>query len=224
MSPKWMSAVALTGALLTGCVSTVTQPQQYSGYLSSYHDLLEQTTPSGHQVLRWVTPDFDPAAYSIVVFKRLELSPALRPSERVSQQTLKDLQVMASQTVKKAIAPRHTLIRNAPLVPYGAQTLVLQAAIIDVGAVNQGMQWYEAIPVAAVVGATQALIGRREQNAELYIEAQLFEARSGLPVVKVVRRVFGETLNDASQPIVATDFTNAFDDIASDLQALLITP
>jgi ribosomal protein L7/L12 len=105
--------------------------------------------------------------------------------------------------------------------PADSRTLILQAAITHVSANNEGMHWYEAVPIAAVVGATQAATGHRDQTAELYLEMDLIDAKTGLPVVKVVRKVFGETLKNASQPVGANDFKVALKTVTTDMQALL---
>ena len=49
-------------------------------------------------------------------------------------------------------------------------------------------------------------------QSELVLEGEALEA---------VRKVFGETVKNASQPIVANDFKAAFKDMTNDMQALL---
>jgi len=223
MSNGWMAGIALSCVLQVGCVSKVALPDQYSGFLPNYQGLQEQTTPSEHKVLRWTAPGFDPHAYSTVVFQQVELYPAPKPTERVNLKTLQDVQDMAGNSVRSALAPYYTIASKVPRAPADSRTLILQAAITHVSANNEGMHWYEAVPIAGIVGATQAVTGHRDQTAELYLEADLVDARTGLPVAKVVRKVFGETVNNASQPVVANDFKAAFKDMTNDMQALLST-
>jgi len=83
------------------------------------------------------------------------------------------------------------------------------------------MHWYEVIPVAAVVGAASAASGHRDQNTELYIEAELVDATTGAPQVKVVRKVFGGTLKNEQQEITANDFKAAIAGLTSDMSAFL---
>ncbi|NUU36893.1 DUF3313 domain-containing protein [Pseudomonas sp. C2B4] len=221
VSNKWMAVIALSCVFQVGCVSKVPQQEEYSGYLPNYQGLEEQTTQSEQKVMRWVAPGFDPHAYSTVVFNGVELYPAPIPTARVNLKTLEDVQIMASDSVRNALVPAFKIVPNAQQAPVDSRTLILQAAITDISASNEGMHWYEAVPVAAIVGATQAATGHRDQTAELYLEADLIDAKTGLPVVKVVRKVFGETLNNASQPIVANDFKDAFKTLTSDMLALL---
>jgi hypothetical protein len=221
MSNKWIAGIALSCVFQVGCVSKVAEQEQFSGFLANYQGLEEQTTPSEKKVLRWIKPGFDPHAYSTVVFKQVELYPAPKPTDRINLQTLQDVQTMASNSVRNAFAPSYTIVSDARQAPAGSRTLILQAAITEVGAKNEGMHWYEAVPISAIVGATQAATGHRDQTAELFIEADLIDAKTGLPVAKVVRKVFGETLDNESQPIASKDFKAALKDMTSDMQALL---
>jgi hypothetical protein len=128
---------------------------------------------------------------------------------------------MASNSVLTAFAPSYTVVSSAQKAPANSRTLILNAAITEVGAKNEGMHWYEVVPISALVGATQAATGHRDQTAELYIEADLIDAKTGLAVAKVVRKVFGETLENESQPIAANDFKAALKAMSTDIQALL---
>jgi hypothetical protein len=221
MTRKVLAGMALSSLLLTGCVSKVTEQDQYSGFLPSYEGLLEVTTPSGAKVMRWMAPGFTPSAYNTVVFKQLELFPAPKPSDRVNLQTLQNLQAYASLGAKNVLSQKYVVVPDLKSAPAGSRTLIMNVAITGVSASNEGMKWYEIVPVAAVISGVSAATGHRDQNTELYLEADLIDAKSGLPVVKVVRKVFGEVLKNASQPITVNDFKAAIKGVSDDMNALL---
>lgn len=220
-SHKWMVGVALGGLLLTGCVSKVTEKEQYSGFLPNYSGLQATTSPSGVKVLRWEAPGFKPSDYSAVVFERLELYPMPKPNERVDLKTLQELQAYTSTSAKEALSQNYRVVASTQDVRSGERALILRAAITGVSASNEGMKWYEVVPVAAVLGATQAATGHRDQHTELYIEADLVDIGTGIPVAKAVRKVFGEELKNSSQPITANDFKAAIRGMTTDMQAVL---
>lgn len=220
-SHQWIVGVALSSLLLAGCVSKVTEKEQYSGFLKSYDGLQETKSSSGATVMRWVAPGFQPSAYSTVVFERLELYPAPKPNERVDMKTLQELQAYTTQSARQALEQNYRVVPSAKDVRKGERALILHAAITGVTATNEGMKWYEVVPVAAVVGATQAATGHRDQNTELYIEADLVDAGTGQPVAKAVRKVFGENLQNTSQKITANDFKAAIKAMTNDLQSFL---
>ena len=59
LSRNLLVGVALTGLLLGGCTSKVTETTQYSGFLSDYNNLQEVSTPSGGKAMRWVSPSWE---------------------------------------------------------------------------------------------------------------------------------------------------------------------
>jgi hypothetical protein len=221
LSRNLLIGAAMTGVLLTGCTSKITEKNQYSGYLSSYNNLKEVETPSGGTAMRWVSPSWNPNAYDTVAFNKLELYPAPKPNERVNQQTLTDIQNYMTSKTKATLGTKYRIVSNSASAPAGSRTLILRAAITGVSASNEGMKWYEIVPIAAVVGATQAATGHRDQDTELYIEAEFVDANTNQTVGRVVRKVFGTTLENESQKVTAKDFKVAIDKLNSDLQAFI---
>lgn len=218
---KLIISSALCAALLGGCTSKITEKEHYSGYLSNYDNLQEVTTSSGEKAMRWVSPSWNSNAYDTVAFQRLELYPAPQPNERVNKQTLEELQTYMSDSAKGVLGQKYRIVTNKQSAPAGAKTLILHAAITGVSASNTGMKWYEVIPVAAVAGGVSAASGHRDQDTELYLEGELIDASSGQTVAKVVRKVMGTTVKNASQPIVANDFKAAINKLTNDLQAFI---
>ncbi|MNY09746.1 hypothetical protein D3C86_1426820 [compost metagenome] len=119
------------------------------------------------------------------------------------------------------LGQKYRVVPSAKSAPAGSKTLIMRAAITGVNAENEGMKWYEVIPVAAVVGGVSAATGHRDQDTTLFIEAEFIDASNNQTVAKVVRKVFGSTLENASQKITANDFKSAINKLTSDLQAFI---
>ena len=221
LSRNLLIGAALTGLLLGGCTSKVTEKEQYSGYLSNYNNLQEVSTPSGGTAMRWVSPSWNPHAYDTVAFTRLELYPAPKPNERVNQQTLNDIQNYMTNKAKATLGQKYRVVSSPSAAPAGSKTLVMRAAITGVSASPEGMHWYEVVPIAAVVGGVSAATGIRDENTELYIEAEFIDAKNNQSVGRVVRKVFGTTLENDKQKITAQDFKTAIDKLGSDFQAFI---
>ncbi|MGJ7516302.1 DUF3313 domain-containing protein [Pseudomonas baetica] len=218
---KLFVGVALTSLLLGGCTSQVTEREQYSGFLSDYNNLEEVTTASGEKALRWVSPSWNPNAYDTIAFRTLEFYPAPKPDERVNRQTLAELQDFMSRKAKLALGQKYQRVSNAGAARAGSRPLILRAAITGVSASNEGMKWYEVMPIAAVVGATQAATGYRDQDTNLFIEAEFIDAKTNQTMVKVVRKLFGSQLENESQRITTKDFKDAIEKLSSDLRAFV---
>jgi len=221
LSRKLLVGAALASLLLGGCTSKVTEKAQYSGFLSNYNNLEEATTSSGEKTLRWISPSWSPNAYDTVIFNKLELYPAPKPSERVNQQTLDELQSYMTSKAKDVLGQKYRVMSNTSSAPAGSSPLILRAAITGVSASNEGMKWYEVVPIAAVVGATQAATGHRDQDTNLFIEAEFIDVRTNQTVAKVVRKVFGSQLSNESQKITTQDFKAAIDKLNADLWAFI---
>ncbi|MHC8412560.1 DUF3313 domain-containing protein [Pseudomonas sp. Hz4] len=220
-SRYWLPVAVLSAIMLSGCVSKVTKVDQYSGYLDRYDVLQSSISATGAPTLRWISPDFNPAAFDTVDFDGLELFPAPTATDRVNMQTFVQLQQAANKAIVTALSKRYRVSNTLLPLPPNAHPLVMKAAITGVSASNEGMKWYEVIPVAAVVGGVGAITGHRDQNTELYIEAALLDPASNEPVARVVRKVFGKKLENSSTQITTEDFTQAINGLGTDLSAFI---
>lgn len=126
-----------------------------------------------------------------------------------------------SLSTKKIFSEKYRVVMNTHLAPAGSRALIMGAAMTGVCASNEGMHGYEVVPVAALVGSVRAVTGHRAQDSELYVHAECIDASTGETVAKVVRKVFGETLGNASQLITGNDFNVAIKKVGSDLQAFI---
>ena len=120
-----------------------------------------------------------------MVFNKLELYPAPKPTERVNQQTLDELQSYMTSKAKGVLGQKYRVVSSAKSAPAGSKTLIMRAAITGVSAETEGMKWYEVVPIAAVVGGVSAASGHRDQDTTLFIEAEFVDASNNQTVAKV---------------------------------------
>lgn len=197
--------------LLAGCTSHVADKQQYSGFITDYSQLKPATSASDRPTLRWISPDYRDGDYTSVVYTPVVYYPAAKPTARVSQQTLDQIRSYADSRLKAAIGERKKLVTQP-----GPHTLIVRSAITGVTAENEGVQFYEVVPVAAVIASTMAANGHRTQNSALFLEIEARDAQTGKPLIKVVRKAFGKPINNSSAPITYADVKSAIDDTVSD--------
>lgn len=201
------------GILSAGCTSNVAETTQYSGFLQDYSKLQKTETASGHQVLRWIAPGFKEANYRGISISPLVFYPPAKPNARVSQQTLDQIREYASTSLRNAVATRTTLLPG----PAGKRVLVANIAITAVTAENEGVQFYEVVPVGAVVAATMAASGHRTQDTTLFMEIKLVDQDTGKTVLAVVRKGLGKTVSNENTPITLADVKKAIDDMVADI-------
>lgn len=207
------AAVLAAGMLLAGCSSKVADTTQYSGFLQDYSKLQKVTTPSGHEVLRWISPDFKESNYRGIYIAPLVFFPPAKPNARVSQQTLDQVREYTSTTLRNAVAQRTTLLPS----PAGKRVLIAKVAITAVTAQNEDVQFYEVLPVTAVIATSMAASGHRTQDTALFMEIQLVDQDTGKTVLAVVRKSLGKTVSNANAPITLADVKKAIDDMVTDI-------
>ncbi|MFD1803209.1 DUF3313 domain-containing protein [Mixta tenebrionis] len=205
-----LSTVVLV-ALLAGCSSKVAEKNQYSGFLDDYSVLKPVKTAQGQQTLRWVSPAWHQNNYRSAYFAPVVYYPTPAPNRRVSAVTLEEIRSYTQQQLKNAVGQKFTLL---PQPQQGS--LIVKAAITAVTAENKSVQFYEVVPVAAVVASTMAATGHRSQNAVLFLEAEVIDATTQQPVIRVVRKGYGKSVSDSSAPITAAEVKQAIDEMVAD--------
>jgi len=211
--PLRCASLLIAGLVLAGCASKTTSPAQYSGFLSSYEGLQSTRTASGATVLRWVDPGFEIARYSHVIYQPVRFHPEPHASERISQQTLQALLDYTNQRLSAAAFSR----LQPAAVAAGPGTLAFRGAVTGVQTSTQGLKPYEVVPVALLMAGAMTAAGERDQNSELYLEAELIDTASGRPVLRVVRKGLGRALSNDKQALSLDDFKPVIDELTEDL-------
>ena len=65
------------------------------------------------------------------------------------------------------------------------QTLILRAAITGVSTHVKPLKPYEVLPIGLAAATLMTVAGKRDQTTELFVEAELFDANTGQPVLQV---------------------------------------
>ncbi|MDX1298651.1 MAG: DUF3313 domain-containing protein [Pseudomonas sp.] len=215
MKTKKMVLGGLLAAVvaLGGCTTKTASQSQYSGFLSSYEGLSSTKTAGGSTVMRWVDPTFDVANYQKVIFQPVRFYPEPQPTDRLSQKTLQDLLTYTNSRLSAAMFSRLKPVGFGA----GPGTLEFRGAITGVNASTEGLKPYEIIPVALVLAGAMTAAGERDQNTELYLEAEFIDTSTGKTVLRVVRKGFGKTLSNDKQTITADDLKSVIDDLTRDV-------
>ncbi|MEB7886574.1 DUF3313 domain-containing protein [Serratia fonticola] len=95
--------------------------------------------------------------------------------------------------------------------------LIAKVAITAVTAQNEDVQFYEVLPVTAVIATSMAASGHRTQDTTLFMEIQLVDQDTGKTVMAVVRKSLGKMVSNANAPITLADVKKAIDDRVTDI-------
>ncbi|MBM3070254.1 DUF3313 domain-containing protein [Enterobacter sp. RHBSTW-00994] len=208
----FFKVAVLSGLLaLAGCASKVTSPEQYSGFLKDYSGLQQTTSATGKPVLRWVDPAYSDAKYDNIVWNPITYYPAPKPTTQIGQKTLDELRTYTDNKMKTAIGQRKPIVATP-----GPRSLIFRGAITGVSSKQEGLQFYEVVPVALVLAGTQMATGHRTMDTHLYFEGELIDAATGKPVIKVVRKGEGKELANENTPLGFATLKQVVDDMATD--------
>jgi hypothetical protein len=207
-----ISTLCVASIAMAGCASKVTQPDEYSGFLSDYSQLKEAKSPSGAEVMRWVDPKLDLSRYTAVYIEPTQFYPKPQATAKIPDSTLHGINTYFNQALKRELG-KSLPLANGP----GPGVMVVRAAITAVSSKTEGLKPYEFVPVALVAAAVSTGTGIRDQETTLGTEAQFLDGVSGKVLAQVVRKGTGKPLSNDSQVMKADDVKGVIDGWASDL-------
>lgn len=211
MTYKALGLALFASALMAGCASTTTNPEQYSGFLSDYSGLRPAQSASGVPVMRWVAADFQPQAYHSLLVEKPQFYPAPKPNAQVSQKTLDEIADYLQQALQRELGGQLRIVNHAE-----PDTIVLRTAISAVELTPEGLKVYEVIPVALVAAAAMTAAGTRDLDTNIYIEVEALDGRTNAPLTRVVRKGHGLQLENDSTQLSLKDLKPVLDEWAKD--------
>ncbi|QDH65470.1 DUF3313 domain-containing protein [Pseudomonas azotoformans] len=207
-----ISTLCVASIAMAGCASKITQPDEYSGFLSDYSQLKEAKSPSGVEVMRWVDPQLDLNRYTAVYIEPTQFYPKPQATTKIPDSTLNGINTYFNHALKRELG-KSLPLANGP----GPGVMVVRAAITAVSSKTEGLKPYEFVPVALVAAAVSTGTGIRDQETTLGTEAQFLDGASGKVLAQVVRKGTGKPLSNDSQVMKADDVKGVIDGWASDL-------
>ncbi|KTC41016.1 hypothetical protein AO265_01820 [Pseudomonas sp. ABAC61] len=207
-----LSTLCLATLGVAGCSSNVTQPEDYSGFLSDYSLLKEAKSPSGVQVMRWIDPKLKPDRYTSAYIEPTQFYPQPQPTVKIPQDTLTGITRYYDEALKRELGKSMPLATGP-----GPGVVVVRAAITAVSSKTEGLKAYEIIPVALVAAAVSTASGIRDQETTLATEAVFLDGSDGRVIAEVVRKGTGKPLANDTQVMKASDVKSVIDSWASDL-------
>ncbi|WP_166219387.1 DUF3313 domain-containing protein [Pseudomonas atagonensis] len=207
-----VGSLMIASLAITGCSSKTVQPDEYSGFLKDYSRLKEEKTPSGAPVMRWIDPKLDLTKYTSFYVEPSQLYPKPQPTEKIPQSTLTGITSYYDQALKREFG------KSLPLATSPSPTsIIIRPAITAVSSKTEGLHFYEVIPIALVAAAVSTATGIRDQETDLATEAVFLDGSTNQVLAQVVRKGTGESLENDSQVMKATDVKKVLDSWASEM-------
>lgn len=195
----------------TGCSSKLPQPEEYSGFLKDYSTLTEVESASGAPEMRWIDPKLDVNKYTRIYIEPSMLYPTPKPTETISETTLRNITRYYDQALKRELG-KSMKLATAP----GPGTIIMRPVITAVSSKTEGLKPYEVIPIALIAAGVSTATGIRDQETEIATEAAFIEGDSNQIVAAVVRKGTGTPLENSSQKMTVDDAKAVLDSWATD--------
>ncbi|MBC8998577.1 DUF3313 domain-containing protein [Pseudomonas sp. N40(2020)] len=204
-----MTVLCTASLSLSACSS---QKVEHTGFLHDYSVLKERKSPSGQDVMVWVSPALARGRYTQAYLAPSQFYPSVEPTDRIPMSTLSGV------TDYYDAALRHELGKVLQLVSLpGPNTLIVRPAITRVSASTQGLRFYEWLPVTLVAAGVSTAVGIRDQDSEIFTEVSFEDGSTGEVVAEVVRKGTGMPLENDKQVLTADDVKMVLEGWASDL-------
>lgn len=216
--PRPLGIVLLSTTLFAGCLSTKPDANQYSGWMQDYSNLTEFKTPSGAIAMRWLNPALKPGQYKAIMVDTVGYYPAAKPGEQVPKTTLGDIPAYLRNQTRTEIGTVMPVVKQP-----GPGVLRLRTAITSVETPLEGLKAYEVIPIALVFAGVSAAAGTRDHNPVVYLEVQLIDSETNVVMGKVVRKGFGEPLQNRKAQLALVDVKPLLDSWANDAKVFVST-
>jgi len=207
-----LSSLWLVAITVAGCASSVTQPDEYSGFLKDYSQLKQEKSPSGADVMRWVDPQLNLAKFTNVYVEPSQFYPKPQATDKIPQNTLQGITRYYDQALKRELG-KSLPIAASP----GPGTIIVRPAITAVTSKTEGLKPYEVIPIALVAAAVSTASGIRDQETTIATEAAFLDADTNKVIAQVVRKGSGNPLESSAQVMKPDDVKAVLDGWASDL-------
>lgn len=213
MNSKRIIGALCAFALMAGCASTVTPPEEYSGFLNDYSKLRETKIPSGVTVMRWIDPMLKAANYNNIFIEPTQFYPKPQATPQIPLRTLTGIASYYDTALKRELSKTSRLTTTP-----GAGTLIVRPAITAVSRTTEGFRPHEILPVALVAAAINTAAGGRDQNTSIATEVVVVDAATNRVVAQLVRKGAGRDLENSQTEMTVEDVKEALDGWASDIQ------
>ncbi len=209
---RLVSSLCITTAVLAGCATTATPPEEYSGFLQDYSRLKEAKSATGVAVMRWIDPQVKASSYSSVYIEPSQLYPKPQPTAQIPLSTLQGITRYYDQALQRELG------KSLPLASGpGPGVLVVRPAITAVSSKTEGFQPYEILPIALVAAAVNTAAGGRDQTTSIGTEVAFLDGGNNKVVSQVVRKGAGANLENSKSAMTTEDAKAVLDGWASDI-------
>ncbi len=181
-----------------------------SNFFSDYSIFKTVKAPDGIQVMKYVSPKFDPLAYQFVILNPIQLNQAVQDGDIAA-----DVIDGTKQTLDNTIREKIVQFLGITQTP-SKETLQLTVSISGAQIDTEGFKPRNILPISAAIKLASKAAGKDKKTPVLIIESKLTDSVSGELLKGTVIAISGESFRDSS------DAAQAFKNLSNKLVDLAI--
>lgn len=181
----------------------------YSGFMTDYQPLntAEVEEREFFASKAWIAPGANLRSYTNVVVDPISLDPSIQQNLQVTQSTMDAIRAYMTQALTAKLQEYYSLSAQA-----SDHTLRAKVAITGLETRDEPLRFYEYWPTAMAFTGMTKLIGIRDEDILLFVEAEFVDTESKAVVAKTMVGMVGhERLENEWEPVSVNKLTTSID-------------
>lgn len=182
----------------------------HSDFFADYSIFKTVKAPEGMQLMRYVSPKFDPLSYQFVIIDPIHLNQTLQDGD-ISPEIIANTQQSLDKNIREKIV-QFLGITDKP----SKETIQLRVSISGAKIDGEGFKPRNILPISAAIKLASKATGKDKKTPVLVIESKLTDSVSGELLKGTIISISGDSFRDSS------DAGQAFQNLSTKLVDLAI--
>lgn len=180
------SLALLSTLLIVGCSfdpKVPTDDRPYTGFMQDYRPL-SQVEPKEMGLVSsksWIAPGANLAHYTSVVVEPVTMGHGIQRDRQITSVGLAKIRKYTEKTLNDKLSGYYMISDQA-----GPDTLKVRVAITGVETHDESFRFYEYLPIGIVVTLGTKIIGIRDEEVNMFMEAEFVDGETGDVLAKTV--------------------------------------
>lgn len=180
------SLALLSTAFVAGCSfdpKVPTDDRPYTGFMEDYRPLSQTEAKEMGLVSSksWIAPGSNLANYTSVVIDPVQMGHGIQRDRQITSVELAKIRQYTEKTLHDKLSGYYMISDQA-----GPDTLQVRVAITGVETHDEALRLYEYLPIGIAISLGSKIIGVRDEEVNMFMEAEFVDGESGDVLAKTV--------------------------------------
>lgn len=188
-----LSAVALILSVMTGCAlfapkaPSVDRP--YTGFIDDYRPFNKVDAQEREFVASkaWIAPGAQLNSYRTAIVEPIRIERGIHRDRQVTNKAMGDIRKYMAEAMTNKLSEYYRVSDQ----PYG-KTVKARIAITGLETKDEALRFYEYLPAALAVTGVTKIVGIRDEEIYIFVEAEFVDAQTNEVVAKTLVGMVGQ--------------------------------